>query len=62
MDFHSLAAAHMPKRRQPTKMSAAAEDRHYRARAALPRPSHRLLVSIATAAGLILLLVGIAQA
>jgi hypothetical protein len=62
MDFHGLVAANLPAKRHPAWMDARAEDRYYRDQVALPRPSLRALVSVATAAGLILLLIGVAQA
>jgi hypothetical protein len=62
MDIHSLAAAHMPTRRQPAPMNAAAEERYWRAQAGPPRPGLRPLVPIATTAGAILMLIGIALA
>ena len=61
MDLQSLVAAHMAIRRRPTPMNASAEDRYYRDQVSLPRRSLRLLGSFATTAGVIVLLVGIAQ-
>jgi hypothetical protein len=49
-------------RRHPTSFDALAEDRCYRDQVALPRPGLRLIGSIATVTGLILLVVGVAQA
>jgi hypothetical protein len=62
MDFHSLVATHVSARRHRARMDARAEDRYYRDQAGLPRPRLRPLAPIATAAGLILLLIGVAQA
>jgi hypothetical protein len=62
MHIDSLVAAHMLARRHPTSFDARAEEKYYRDQVVLPRPGLRLLASIATAAGLILLLVGVAQA
>ncbi len=42
-------------------MGASAEDRYYSDQIALPRPRLRLLAPVAAIAGVILLLVGIAQ-
>ena len=62
MDFHSLVAAHLPLTRRPPAMDARAEERYYRTQVLLPRLSLQPLISIATTAGLILLLIGAAQA
>jgi hypothetical protein len=62
MDYHSLVAANFPAKGRPAKTDARAEDRYYRDQIALPRPGLRALVSVATAAGLILLIDVVAQA
>ncbi len=62
MDFHSLVAAHLPLTRRPPAMDARAEERYYRTQVLLPRLSLQPLISIATTAGLVLLLIGAAQA
>ena len=62
MDFPTLVAVNLAANRRPARMDARAEDRYWRDRAALPRPKLRLLAPIAATAGVILLLVGIAQA
>ncbi len=59
MDFNSLVAANLTRNRR-SRMTAAAEERYYRL-SALPRPRLGTLVSLATAAGVFLLLTGIAQ-
>jgi hypothetical protein len=59
MDFTSLVAANLT-RKSRSRMDAAAEERYYRTRA-LPRPRLATLVSLAAAAGVFLLLTGIAQ-
>jgi hypothetical protein len=61
MDFHNLVAGNLPPKRRPV-MEDRAEDRYYRDHASILRPSLQPLASIATAAGLILLLIGVAQA
>jgi hypothetical protein len=58
MDFNSLVAANLTRNRR-FRMTAAAEERYYRT-SALPRPRLATLVSLATAAGVFLLLTGIA--
>ena len=60
MDITSLVAANLPTTR-PSRKDARAEERYWRDQTALPRPSLRLLGPLATTAGVILLLVGIAQ-
>ena len=62
MDLTSLVAANLSSRHRPSRTDARAEERYWRAPPALPRPGLRPLASIATAAGLILLLIGVAQA
>ena len=62
MDLHSLVAAHLPLTRTPAAMDARAEERYYRTQVMLPRLSLRPLISVATTAGLVLLLIGVAQA
>ena len=59
MDLTSLIAANLT-RNSRSKMDAAAEERYYRT-SAPPRPQFGTLVSLATAAGVFLLLTGIAQ-
>ena len=59
MDFTSLVAANLT-RNSRVRMDATAEERYYRP-SALPRPRLGTLVSLATAAGVFLLLTGIAQ-
>ncbi|MGR9188866.1 hypothetical protein [Rhizobium leguminosarum] len=59
MDLQSLVAAHMPNRRRPSQMSAAAEDRYYRNQITLPRLRLRLLGLTAATAGVTLLLAGV---
>jgi hypothetical protein len=60
MDFPTLVAANVAVRRRPEKMDARAEDRYYRGQIGLPRPRLLPLVpAAATAAGLLLLLVGV---
>ncbi len=60
MDFTSLVAANLAARRRPGR-DARAEAQYWRARPVLPRPGLRLLGSLATTAGVVLLLLGIAQ-
>jgi hypothetical protein len=65
MDLQSLVAAHMPNRRRPTQMGAAAEDRYYRNQITLPRLKLRLLgltAATAATAGLTLFLAGVIKA
>ena len=59
MDLQSLVAAHMPNRRRPSQMGAAAEDRYYRNQITLPCLRLRLLGLTAATAGLTLLLAGV---
>ena len=59
MDFTSLVAANLT-RNSRSRMDAVAEERYY-GTSALPRPRLGTLVSLATAAGVFLLLTGIAQ-
>ena len=61
MDYHGLVAAHLLARRLPPSMGPDAEYRYWRDQIDLPRPGIRLLVSIATSAGFILMLISIAQ-
>ena len=61
MDLQNLVAAHMLNRRRPQQMDASAEDRYYSDQIALPRPGLRMLAPVAAVAGVILLLVGLAQ-
>jgi hypothetical protein len=62
MDLSSLVAANLA-RKSRCRMDAAAEETYYRAGALpLARPRLRTLISLAGAAGLFLLLTGIAQA
>jgi hypothetical protein len=62
MDIYSLVAAHLPPTCRPPAMDARAEERYYRTQVMLPRLSLRPMISIATTAGLVLLLIGAAQA
>ncbi len=62
MDLQSLVAAHLPLTRRPPAMDARAEERYYSAQLTLPRSILRPLISVATAAGLILVLIGAAHA
>jgi hypothetical protein len=62
MHLDSLVAAQILARGHRTSFDARAEDEYYRSQMTLPRPGLRLLGPVATAAGLILLLVGIAHA
>jgi hypothetical protein len=62
MDFSSLAAAHLTSPRPPRKPGERAETRYYREADALRGPMLRPLLPLATAAGLILLLLGAAVA
>ena len=61
MDFHSLVASNLPLHHRPTQMDARAEERYYGDRPTFPRPRLGTLVSIATAAGVILLLTGLGK-
>ena len=60
MDFPSLVAANLATGRRPERMDARAEDQYYRSQISLP-PRLRLLVPIATSAGLFLLLLVVPQ-
>ena len=60
MDFQSLVATNLSRNSRPKGMSTAAEEHYYRA-GGLPRLRVRALVSLASVAGVILLLTGIAQ-
>jgi hypothetical protein len=59
MDFTSLVAANLTRSRR-CRMTAAAEERYWRM-SALPRPRLGALVSLVAAAGVFLLLTGVAQ-
>ena len=60
MDFPSLVAANLPRRHRSERIDPRAEDRYYRGQVGLPRPRLRPLVPAATtAAGLLLLLIGV---
>jgi hypothetical protein len=61
MDIHSLVAA-LPALRRPIRSDARAEERYWREQATFPHLRPRPLVSVATATGLVLLLIGVAQA
>ena len=62
MDIPSLVAAQLAVRHLPRRRGARGEEAYWRGQADLPRPSLRLVASIATAAGLILVFIGVAQA
>lgn len=59
MDMQSLIAANLLTSPHRPPMDARAEERYYTSQFNLPRPNLRLLGSIAMAAGVILLVVGI---
>lgn len=61
MDLSSLTASHLAARKPPALTNPGAEARYWRQQAPLPRPALRLLASLATIAGVVLLLVGSAQ-
>jgi hypothetical protein len=62
MDFHGLVAANLPAPRRPARRDPRAEERYWRDRASFPHLRLQPLLSLATAAGVILLLIGMAQA
>ena len=62
MDFPSLVAANLCAHRRPQRMDPRAEDRYYRGQVGLTRPRLLPLVpAAATAAGLLLLLIGVVR-
>ena len=62
MDYPSLLSAQLLARPAGPGTGPDAEERYWRKHVKLPRPGLRLLVPLATTAGVILTLLGIAQA
>ena len=62
MDYPSLLASQLLVRPTGPGTGPDAEDRYWRSHVDLPRPGLRLLVALATTAGVVLTLLGVARA